>query len=194
MIDGGDVFVLIVLRVLFGWWLPLAAAAGPLLAAGPEHRIRSADPRIASLVDEGRRRSATFGELSDAIARTDGIVYVVPGRCPVGGMRGCLLHVINAGDHARYLWIVVAAVDETAEQIALIAHELQHAVELLQNPSIRTSHDILTFYRSIHALNSLGVRPRSGGRAWETAAAIAAAQAVRLDLAAPAPAIDADVR
>lgn len=165
-------------------WIALCGgqpAPGILDHAGA--RLRSVDARTAARLGEGRRRSPTFRRLVDAIARTDGIVYVAPIGCPIYGVRACLLHAVHADAGVRYLWIAAAALDDADEQIALIAHELQHALEVLQNPSLRTSQDILHFYRSANAASGLGASARSGGRAYETDAAILTGEAVRADLA-----------
>jgi hypothetical protein len=176
--------ILTVSRLVISAWLLLAGAAAPAQGAGASDRIRSTDGLIQMLLEEGRQRSATFRDLVDTIDRTDGIVYVERGRCPVGGMRACLLHVLTPNRHARYLWIAVDTSARRGELIAVMAHELQHAAEVLHAPSVRTGRDILNFYRSVDALHALGVTTRSEGRAYETAAAILTADTVRADLAA----------
>jgi hypothetical protein len=192
-------------RLLFTSWLMLGACSVPALGASPtdppvtvetsgraRSNIRSTDPLISGAVDEARTHSSTFRRLVEAIEATDGIVYIASGRCPVIGMRGCLLHVLTTRGDARYLWIVVNTSERPEERIPLIAHELQHALEVLQNRAIRTGQDILNFYRSPEKSVSMGIG-RFGGRSYETHAAISMAEAVRADVAsAAAKAVIAD--
>jgi hypothetical protein len=146
---------------------------------------------ISAALEEGRRDSTTLRRLVETIDGTDGIVYIASGTCPVLGMRGCLLHVLNASANARYLWIVVDTSDPRGI-IALIAHELQHALEVLQNPSIRTGRGMANFYRFPEASNSVRIKG-SSGRAFETDAAVAMGEAVRADMAAAARAAVAEM-
>lgn len=179
--------------LLLGVWV-LLSAGWPLLA-GAEARssVRSTDPLISTLMIQGRARSSTFRKLVETIDGTNGIVYVETGQCPVPRMRGCLLHRFDDEGHARYLWIVVNTEHWIAAKagrgpavlIALIAHELQHATEVLQNPSIHTSSDILNFYRSVVARDMYGVDVLRGGFSYETRAALETEEAVRAELAVP---------
>ena len=62
------------------------AAAMETHAAG---RVRAANPGLAALIAETARRSATFRHMVEAIEASDGVVYVVRGRCR-RGVRACL--------------------------------------------------------------------------------------------------------
>jgi hypothetical protein len=146
--------------------------------------VRSSDPYISRLLAEGRARSGTFARLVETISGTDGIVYVEPGECPVAGMRGCLLHVLNATAEARYLRITVDTSEPAATLIPVIGHELQHAIEVLQHPGIRTGLDILNFYRSVDTQILNRIKANSGSRAYETIGAVEVGDAVRDDLSA----------
>lgn len=169
--------------------LPAAARREP-----PTHGVRSTDALISDLVAEGYAQSAAFRRLVETIAESDGIVYVVPGECPMRGMRGCLLHTLHNASSARYLWILIESAGPPAEVIATLAHELQHAVEVLQAPSVRSGRGMRRFYSSRES-GSGGFQRGGNSRAYETAAAIRIAATVRSELAAARErAADDDVR
>jgi len=135
-------------------------------------RVRSTDPAIVAAIAEGTTRSATFRSLVQTIERTDGIVYVERGRCG-HGVTSCLsLSVVPAGDF-RLLRILVDDVRTISTLIATIGHELQHAIELLTEPSVRTMTAAYNYY----------LREAPTGRdVFETTAAISAGLAVANDL------------
>jgi hypothetical protein len=149
-------------------WLPTAAADPTVF-----HRVRSDNARIENLIAEGSRRSATFRNIVLAIEATDGFVYIEPGKC-WDRAKGCLLHKISAVGENRYLWIAVDLNDSDINLIALIAHELRHALEILSERSIRTGQQMRFFYKPPR-----GVPTR---RSSETAAALMAGAAVRDEL------------
>jgi hypothetical protein len=149
-----------------------------------EHRsaIRSPDPFLRSLLIEGCGLSPTLRALADAIGRTDGVVYITSETCPVRALRGCLLHKIQDTGNARYLWIRVnaTAYADPTTLVGTMAHELQHALEVLERPDIRSQRDLLDLYQSVGspALRS-GASPF---RAYETTAAIDVTEAVQAEL------------
>lgn len=149
--------------------------------------VRSENAEIAAAITDAIDQSPTFARLVDAINRTNGIVYIQAGRCPVPGLRGCLLHLIYSTDHARYLWIRVQPMVHRIDLASTLAHELQHALEVLQQPSIRQHHDLLQFYRSPDA-RAFGSSAQGTFASYETAAAIAIGATVRMELAATAAA------
>lgn len=135
-------------------------------------RVRSTNAVILAAIAEGTSRSATFRSLVQTIERTDGIVYVEQGRCG-HGVTSCLsLAIVPAGDF-RLLRILVDDVRTVSSLIATIGHELQHAVELLTEPSVRTMSAAYNYY--------LREAP-TGGDVFETTAAISAGLAVANDL------------
>lgn len=155
-------------------------------AEGVEWRIRSLDPSVQALLRDGYRRSPTLQRLAQEVAGTDGIVYFQAGDCPVRTLRACLLHtILDAGDF-RYLWIRIKPDEPPDEMVASVAHELQHALEVLSQTWIRNRWDLLTFYRSF-AAGAFGSTPvGSVFTSYETTAAIEITGKVRSELAAAA--------
>jgi hypothetical protein len=155
-------------------------------AEGVKWRIRSLDASVQALLADGYRRSPTLRRLAADVARTDGIVYFLAEPCPVRTLRACLLHTIRDTGDFRYLWIRIKPDEPADEMMASVAHELQHALEVLSQKWIRSRWDMLTFYRSA-AAGASGSTPI--GRvftSYETTAAIDITGKVRSELAAAA--------
>jgi hypothetical protein len=146
-------------------------ANGDKETLGP--RVRSSVPRIVALLSQASAQSATFRELVNSIERTDGIVYVEPGRC-MHGVRACLSLSIVAGGGYRILRVLVDLATDVFELMATIGHELRHALEILGEPAVRTSEQAYMFYAR-EAATSRDV--------FETQAAIKAGLAVEQELA-----------
>ena len=133
--------------------------------ADPETRVRCSHPRLLHLLSEGHHRSATFRDLVDRLQASDLIVHVEaapPGHFVDGG-----LQFVTATAFTRYVRVTVRADLPMAENIALLGHELMHAVEVADASGVR---DELSFH---HHYESIG-RPNHRGRVllYDTRAAI----------------------
>ena len=150
----------------------LAHAVSAQSPASP--RVRSTHAYIRAMIDEAATRSATLRRLVSAIADTNGIVYVEQGDCG-HSVRACLtLSVTPAGDY-RFLRVLIDARQPDWEVMSSIGHELQHALEVLSEPSLTTSERIYLFFM------------REGvtmGESFETPEAIRAGDAVRNEVGA----------
>lgn len=176
--------------------LPGSIDRGCLASAeeGTASAIRSPDALVRSLLIEGCRQSPTLRQLADAIGRTDGVVYITIGACPLRTLRGCLLHVIHDTGNARYLWIRLRANADSRELVGTMAHELQHALEVLARNNVRSQRDLLDFYHSFESRAYGGTTSAGPYRTYETSAAIDVAAAVRAELVAVSGAVSADDR
>ena len=135
-------------------------------------RVRTDHPIIAMLIRDALDRSATFRWLVIAIQATDGVVYVEQGRCG-HNRRACLpLSMAVAGPN-RVLRVIVERLEPPTEAAASIAHELRHALEVLEQPGI-TSGDLMYFFYKSHG--------SWRGDAFETPAAVRTGNAVRQEL------------
>ena len=109
-------------------------------------RVRSSHPYIRAMIDEAAHRSPTFRRLVGDIEATNGIVYVEQGVCG-HHVRACLaMWVTPAGDF-RFLRVLIDARQPDWNVMATIGHELQHALEVLENPRVATSEAIFLFYQ-----------------------------------------------
>jgi hypothetical protein len=150
------------------------AAAEPHAA-----RVRSTSAAVLDLLREGGNRSTTFSGLVDTIERSDGIVYVEFGYCAFGHLNGCLLSFVGHIGPDRFLRILVTPDKNQRSHdqlLALIAHELQHALEVLEHEEVVDTQTMDAMYRK------LGF-PLTGGRTgYETTAARQAGDSVIAEL------------
>jgi hypothetical protein len=111
--------------------------ASALVAQDPStHHVRPTDSRIRSLFDAGMSRSVTFRRLVDALDDSDVIVYVEP-KTTHQALGGYLSHHIVASGAYRYVHIAIDVRGASGRLVPLFAHELQHALEIAQNPDVR---------------------------------------------------------
>lgn len=127
-------------------------------------RLRPTTKRLAVLIEEARARSSTFRQLVASIEATDGMVFIDEGRCS-RGVPACLLWQLTQAGRYRVLFVVIDTRRPDIHLMASIGHELRHALEVLEDPSVRTTAAIERFYMRQLAAGSYIV---------ETAAATAA--------------------
>src|SRR6185503_19741592 len=114
------------------------ATSSQAFAQTPGHgspRVRGTTPAIVEAIEQGIQQSPTFDELVTAIAATDGFVYVHSGQCGRNVFACLLLTVTQAGPN-RILQIKVDARRKGRELVVSIGHELKHAIELLNEPTV----------------------------------------------------------
>jgi hypothetical protein len=112
-------------------------------------RVRAEDPLLSAAISQGAERSTTFRRLLEAIDATDGLVYVTDGTCGQG-VRACLHMSVELAGANRLLPIFVNPRRAAGcELIASIGHELQHALEALSNPNIKTSFALFSLFYQI---------------------------------------------
>jgi hypothetical protein len=114
----------------------------------PDRRVRATDPRVQSLLTEGFNRSPSFAGLLVAINRTDVIVYIERVMSLSKETLGRLTMVPIPGP-TRYLRIQIRSDLTRNEGIALIGHELQHALEVAGEPGVRDANAMIALYERI---------------------------------------------
>ena len=123
---------------------------GPADAVRPLYtRVRSDDRYVIALIRKGYERSVAFRELVDRIQQSNVIVFVQPGLCASGRIRSCLVAVAGS-EHDRHIRIRLDP-QHTIENglIAAAAHELQHAVEVVEHPDVVDGGTLQALYRRI---------------------------------------------
>jgi hypothetical protein len=110
-------------------------------------RLRAASSFEAGLIEEGLCRSATVRSLVATLKTSDLIVYVNVKRLSSRGLAGGLQFVV-ATTTSRVLRVVIGLTVNRTARIALLGHELQHAVEVAGAPDIRSAQALDDFYRS----------------------------------------------
>jgi hypothetical protein len=155
----------IVLTMTVWNWTPTAQFGAA------ERRIRSTDPRIARLIVEGARRSPTLAELMTLLGASDVIVYVERAHDLPATLDGRLQLLPSASAH-RYLRIQVRIDRAPSEVIALIGHELRHAIEIAQAREVRDGTALAMLYERIgmsmpgsHRYDTMAAR-HTGRRVW----------------------------
>jgi hypothetical protein len=148
-----------------------ATAAAPSEAGRALPRVRTLTDGLDTIVSQALVRSATFRRLVQTIDRTDGIVYVEPGKCP-HGVRACLLDVRKSGRN-RLVRIRVKANADDWDLMGSVAHELQHAVEVLSNSAITSTIAMQTYYM---------LEARRINQVFETEAAVRTGNTVRAEV------------
>ena len=130
------------------------ALVGMLLATTPawsaDEPVRSSDHWVLAAIEDGKARSTTFSGLVARLTASDAVVYVEAGLRLPAGLVGYLDHEVKAAGDFRYVRVVVDASLEHDRLIAVIAHELQHAVEVAGAPDARSSAGVSAVFRNIN--------------------------------------------
>jgi hypothetical protein len=139
-------------RIAAGLLVLVVVAVGHTRGAGAEERlltrVRGLDGEFHALIREGDARSATFRDIVDEIQRSNTIVMVQYGLCARGLIRSCVTHV--SGDaRARTIRIVINTRTTNDRLIATVAHELQHALEIIRTPEATGAESVMALYRRI---------------------------------------------
>jgi hypothetical protein len=142
----------------------------------PHSHIRTTDRRLLRLLHDGVRDSDTFRRLVDRLRRSDVIVYL---ECGAGTRTadGRLMFISAVGGF-RYVHIRVARLVSANVQIALIGHELRHAVEIADAPAIVDGETLAREYERIGFANP----HQDTGASYDSDAAVVAGYQVLRDL------------
>jgi hypothetical protein len=139
--------------------------------------VRTMDTRLRAEIDEGLARSSLFRDLVARLDGSDVIVYVET-ECAMSPRLFGRLTFMASGGGRRYVNVHVSCALTDSEQIAALGHELRHAVEIADAPSIINDASLAAEYARI-GFASHGVRKGSG---FESRAAIDAGQGVWAEL------------
>ena len=151
---------------------PSIPTPAQLLLQAPDRRVRATDPRVQALLLEGVQRSGTFRALLTALNRTDVIVYVE--RLMTLPKLGRLT-IVPLGGQQRYLRIHIRADLSSRDAIALIGHEMQHALEVAGHAEVKDSGGMIKLYERIG-------HPSGGEHVYDTIAAQDTGRQVRREL------------
>jgi hypothetical protein len=132
---------------------------------------------MRQLIADGAAGSAAFRALIDTIDRSDLVVYVECRLFPQRELRG-RLGLVSATRNGRFAVIEIACYQAHGSQVAILAHELQHAAEIASAPWVV---DAKTFERFYAAAGEL-VNSDTWSRAYETSAAVESARQVLREL------------
>ena len=152
---------------------PALEAASPVISTN----LRPQDQRLTALIRAGSARSATLKSLIDRIEASRVIVYVAINPMMKPNLSGMLTWMTQAGGY-RYVRVSISN-DLTPDQmIATIGHELQHAVEVIEDETVSDEASLVALYRRIGQQSGSASPSR-----WETDAAQRTGFVVRKELA-----------
>lgn len=164
------------LTVALGAVLSIPTALAAERIGGP--RLRPQDPRTVQVLKEGGGRSATFRALVNRIEASNLIVYIAVNPVLKSSLSGKLTWMTRAGDF-RYVRASISTELGFDQMIASVAHELQHAVEVIEDESVTDERSLIALYKRI------GQPSRAAGPSgWETLAAQRTGTQVRRELVA----------
>jgi hypothetical protein len=148
-------FTTLLLVVSTGGEHRVLASLRPSLEDGPAisaPHIRAEDERLAGLLDYGKPRSALFQALVARLESSDVVVYLRCDRQLRSELSGQLTYVGTSGG-LRYVLVRVRHIGDRLRQIALIGHELRHAVEVADAPEIVDRQSLQAAYARIGYVN-----------------------------------------
>jgi hypothetical protein len=114
----------------------------------PHRRVRTQDRSVRQLLKRGFNHSATFAALMARLEQGNVIVYVeeVP-RLP-GSLDGRMV-MLPTSHGQRYVRIQIVLRGTLVESVALLGHELQHAVEVAQEAEVDDQQKLAALYQRI---------------------------------------------
>ena len=156
---------------------PVDSQWATALLESPFRHVRSQDRSVRHLLKRGFTHSVTFRNLMARIEETDLIVYIeqVP-RLP-GALEGRMMILPNAHGQ-RYVRIQLALRGAPDDSVALLGHELQHALEVAQEPWVYDQATLVELYQRI------GTGSYGGSHVYDTRAAQEVGRIVRRELLA----------
>ena len=168
--------------IVAGACLRLVVAAPTVLAQDtpvfPHVRAVSGDGQ--AFIREATERSPTILALVDRLGQSDVVVYVRMQAFSSEALDGRLA-VLSASGGIRYLLVELACGRPRVVQIATLGHELHHAVEVADEPSVVSGRTLASLYARI----GTETRTAVGELTFETGAARDVATRVRRELLHP---------
>ena len=132
--------------IAFGLVLTLPSWSFAETQADGSPRLRGSSQETTQAIEQAQNESPTFRDLVAAINRSDGIVYVHHGQCGRNVLACLLLAVTKAGPY-RMLHIRVDPRRHGHALMVDIGHELSHAIELLNEPTVVDANTAHNFYQ-----------------------------------------------
>jgi hypothetical protein len=149
-------------------------AAIPATAQVPASHLRPQHTRITGWLADGVMRSPTIRTLVARIEASDVLVYLTFAS-PRPGVSASLTFMADT-TYGRMVRLSIRPDLSSRETLAMIAHELQHAVELAEHPEVRSERGFEALFRRI------GHPSPFAERHYDTTAALDTGDRVRLEL------------
>jgi hypothetical protein len=139
--------------------------------------VRPLDASTRAAFSSGMKGSPLFRELVAQLEGSDLIVHVESDCAMRDRVQGKLLFVTAAGG-VRYLRVRIGCAVSGVRQVAILGHELRHAVEVADAPWVVDESTMAEEYRRI----GFPSRGDSDGSSFESSAAIDAGERILRDL------------
>jgi hypothetical protein len=112
--------------------------------------------RVAQLIQRGMMRSPTIRVLSDALTRTDVVVYVRATRRNPKDLTGSTGFMGRGADGRRWLMVTLygdsgwtTLEDAEDRQLITLGHELRHVLEVAAADHVTSADEFVSFYRGV---------------------------------------------
>ena len=142
---------------------PLAAAlllvawASPARAERNGPFLRTEDRRLAAALMRGRDESPTFRAIVDRLDDSDLIVYVSRGS--LRGQASASTQLLTATGGYRYVRVTLELDPDTDVGVAMLGHELRHALELADAPWVVDDGAVISLYEKIGYASCMRATP-----------------------------------
>jgi hypothetical protein len=156
--------------------IPVGAVAIVQEAVAPAPHVRG-ENGMQRLIDEAARRSPAIQEWINRLQQLDVVVYVRARVFAQVDLEGRVALLSTAGSR-RYLMIELACGRSELAQMATLGHELFHAIEIAEAPSVVSPETLADLYSRIGTKTG----DDRGVRTFETEAAAAAGLRARRQL------------
>lgn len=149
-----------------------AARGATETTADPMARLRPMQSLADRVIADGTNRSRTFRRLVSRLEQSDVIVYVTV-RLDMRPSLGGSLRFVGRSATDRFVLISLNGQNSRPMLVALLGHELQHAVEVADAPDVASQAALTGLYRRI------GLHMATD--AWDSRAAQETGQLVRAE-------------
>jgi hypothetical protein len=143
-------------------------------------RIRTESNQLALVFERTVERSPTFRLIVERIEQSDVIVHVT-----CSNFRSLLLAgrtaLVSGGPDVRYLRVEILCSQGEPALVTIVAHELQHVLEIASTPDVVDDRSFVRLFRSIGFSTCLS----AGLEQFETSAAITTGDRVRAEFLHP---------
>ena len=116
-------------------------------AQGAPH-VRILDPVLKELFDHGMQHSPTLRALVEKVEAAPILVFI-EGDIRMPSYVGARLNFVTSVNGLRYVRVDIDCTLSPRRQIALLAHELQHALEIGERSDILDAEDMESLYEDI---------------------------------------------
>jgi hypothetical protein len=113
-----------------------------------EPHVRTLDRSAARLFALGMSRSPTFRRLVTRLDASDVIVFV-EARMDLRAHLGGTIHFLSETPYARFLVVHLNRLEAVEALVAILGHELQHAVEVADAHQVVSAHSFRQLYEHV---------------------------------------------